>query len=54
MHDLSGFVCIPHLLEQGEKVLNKFTSHNSIETRQLLIKEVGLIFDIGNVLLKCS
>ena len=45
---------ITYLLERGEKVSKKCTSHNSIETRQLLIKEVGLFFIMGKVLLKCS
>ena len=50
----AGFVRLPYLGEKGEKVSNKFTSHNSIEARQLLVKEVGSFFNIGKVLLKCS
>ena len=45
---------ITYLLKRDEKVSKKCTSHNSIETRQLLIKEVGLFLIIGKVLLKCS
>ena len=37
------------LLERGEKVLAKCASHNSIETRQSLIKEVGLFFSMGKL-----
>ena len=44
------------LVEKDEKVSKRFTSHNLIETRQLLLlaKEVGLFFNKGKVLSKCS
>ena len=29
----AGFILLPYLLDKGKKVAEKFTSHNSIETR---------------------
>ena len=29
----AGFIRLPYLLERGEKISKKLTSHNSIETR---------------------
>ena len=48
----AGFIRLTYLAERGEKISEKWNSHNSIVTRWLLIKEVGLFFNIGKVLLK--
>ena len=50
----AGFFRLPYLVEKGEKVSKKFKSYNSIDTKQLLIKQVGLFFKMRKVLLKCS
>ena len=51
----AGFVCSPYLVEKGKEVSKRFIiSYYLIETRELLVWEVGLFFSMGKVLLKSS
>ena len=50
----AGFVYLRYLLEKGEEESMKLTSHNLVETKWLFIKVVGLVFNMGKVLLKCG
>ena len=50
----AGFVRLLYLVEKGEKVLKRFIFYYWIEIRYVLVRENGLYFNMGKVLLKCS